>query len=484
MFGTSSQRDRMAALLTYALLVVLAVRLLTLGAYPLTDSTEARYAEIARVMLVTGDWITPQLEPGSPFWAKPPLYAWLTAASFAVFGVNDFAARLPHFVLCLGVLLVMARLRPATADRMAPRLAQLVLASSFMFFVASGAVMTDMALLLGVTMAMVGFWRRQCLGGHRWQILFFVGLAVGLLAKGPLVLVLTALPLLLWLVIYGRWQALKGFGWYAGTFLVLAIAGPWYLAAELKTPGFVDYFLVGEHLLRFIQPGWDGDLYGNAHDRARGTIWLYWLVAALPWTPVFGYLLWRQWRERQLQNTFVKSPESAWHGYLLCWTLAPMVFFSFAGNILPPYVLPGMPAFAWLVTQLLVQVPATTPGRRIPGLITAAAIAPITLVILIGFYASDRLAIRSEKPLVGLFNELASHESMLLHYFGQRPMSAAFYSRGTVKSLDDWSQITFTQDEAWVAARHHEVIPIENCLETGSNLRYRLLRCRSSSASK
>ena len=77
------------------------VRLATLGAYPLMDSTESRYAEIARKMLETGNWLTPQFDYGVPFWGKPPLSTWLSAAAMAVLGVGEFAARLPSFLLAL-----------------------------------------------------------------------------------------------------------------------------------------------------------------------------------------------------------------------------------------------------------------------------------------------------------------------------------------------------------------------------------------------
>ena len=79
--------------LVLALIVAAFIRLATLGAYPLTDNTEARYAEIAREMLISGNWITPQLD-GIKFWAKPPLSFWITAGTMSLFGVNEFAARL------------------------------------------------------------------------------------------------------------------------------------------------------------------------------------------------------------------------------------------------------------------------------------------------------------------------------------------------------------------------------------------------------
>src|SRR3546814_5782336 len=65
---------------------------------------------------------------------------------------------------------------------------------------------------------------------------------------------------------------------------MLAISLPWYVIAELKTPGFLKYFLVGEHFLRFVDAGWAGDRYGTAHARAWGAIWLDWIAASAPWS--------------------------------------------------------------------------------------------------------------------------------------------------------------------------------------------------------
>ena len=88
---------------TYVLCALLILRLLTMWVIPLTDTTEARYAEIARKMLETGNWVTPQHDYGVPFWAKPPLSTWLSAASMGLFGVNELAARLPSLLMSLVV---------------------------------------------------------------------------------------------------------------------------------------------------------------------------------------------------------------------------------------------------------------------------------------------------------------------------------------------------------------------------------------------
>ena len=84
-------RERRALLVLVT--AVVGVRLLTLAAYPLMDPTEARYGEIARKMLETGNWVMPQFDYGVPFWGKPPLSTWLSATSMAMLGSNEFAAR-------------------------------------------------------------------------------------------------------------------------------------------------------------------------------------------------------------------------------------------------------------------------------------------------------------------------------------------------------------------------------------------------------
>lgn len=88
----------------------LLIRLLSLGAYPLMDTTEARYGEMARLMIETQNWVTPQFDYGVPFWGKPPLFTWMSAGGIEAFGVNEFAVRLPHWLAGVVVMLLMATL--------------------------------------------------------------------------------------------------------------------------------------------------------------------------------------------------------------------------------------------------------------------------------------------------------------------------------------------------------------------------------------
>ena len=271
--------------ITVLLLVVL-TRLLLLPWYPLMDTTEARYGEMARLMVETGNWVTPLFDYHVPFWGKPPLHTWLSAGSILAFGVNEFAVRFPHWLAAMLTLVVVAAF--AKRLRLPVISILIILASTVVFTISAGAVMTDMALTLGLTLAMGGFY--LCWQGDKvWGYLAFIGLAIGLLAKGPVALVLFSIGVGLWLLWqYGpirMWRELwQRTPLLTGTLLMLAIALPWYVIAEQATPGFLNYFLVGEHWSRFVDSGWKGDLYGSAHDEVRGTIWFYFVVAAMPWS--------------------------------------------------------------------------------------------------------------------------------------------------------------------------------------------------------
>lgn len=142
----------------WGLFLLLAVRVAAMIWVPLTDPTEARYAEIARKMVETGNWITPQFDYGVPFWAKPPLHTWLSAMGIAAFGVTPFAVRLGILLSALATLAILWFWARTVTDRVTAGVAVLVAASSALFFVALGFVQTDMALTLGVTACMAGFY--------------------------------------------------------------------------------------------------------------------------------------------------------------------------------------------------------------------------------------------------------------------------------------------------------------------------------------
>lgn len=412
-------------------LALLGLRLLGMAWVPLADTSEPRYAEIARLMAVSGDWITPWFEPGQPFWGKPPLAFWAQALSMKIFGISEWAGRLPSCLAMLVTLVAIHALARAYAGRRAANWAVLIYVTSLLPYIAAGAVLTDPFLVLGTTLCMAG----MVLPQRHWRVLAWLGLAIGLLAKGPLAVVLVGGPALLcWLAWRGRaWPAMPGLGWLPGVLMVLMLALPWYILAEWKTPGFLDYFLVGEHLRRYLDPGWAGDMYGTAHLQPYGSIWLQWLLATFPWGAAGLALLLHACASqagRQHLRQRLRHPRT---GYLLAWAVFTPAFFTLSGNVLWTYVLPALPAFAILMGRAM----ALVSRRWRPGLARLArnlALAAALLVPVVGLAAGMVLAghpqlLKTEKELVRYVQDNALPGTPLL-YVDSRPFSARYYSRG------------------------------------------------------
>ena len=447
------------------LLFALIVRVVTLGAYPLMDNTESRYGEIARKMVETGDWLMPQFKYGVPFWSKPPLSIWMTAMSYVALGVSEFAARLPSLLACLPVAwmtyaLAAARAAPraepprvtsaadaqsdvhgACAPQAAGRegieaglRATVVLITTPLFFVSAGAVMTDPALFLGTTLSMFGFWRaitQTGMAARMWGYAFFLGLAIGLLAKGPVAAVLTLVPIGAWTLWKGDirdvWRRLP---WISGLLLTVALSVPWYLLAEQRTPGFLEYFLVGEHWKRYVESGWKGDMFGTAHSRPRGTIWLFAIASTLPWSAL-GIALLVQGR-RTGRRGASSADDDGWRAYLYLWMLTPAIFFTFAGNILFTYVLPGLPAFALLVGEAWSC--AREKGARGTALKYAGILIPAAIALGVVFVLPPIALTNSHQALVSRYLALKKDDARLI-YLNEAPQSAEFYARGKLTTL-------------------------------------------------
>lgn len=446
--------------------LVLIVRLATLGAYPLTDTTEARYAEMARKMLESGNWLTPMFDVGVPFWGKPPLSFWLSTLPMAIGGVSEFTARLGPMVAGLsvmGLLWAWPQSGPAvTAKTIANnRLAicgGIVFLSTPLGFIASGAVMTDMAMALGTTLSMVAFWRAWTMPSERiWGWLFFVGQAIGLMAKGPVAVVLTGVALTLFGLTGLRrdglartfshaWDCIP---WLGGVVLTVMLVLPWYALAEQATPGFLEYFLVGEHWHRFTQSGWKGDLYGVAHAQPKGRIWLFAILCTLPWA-----LLALLWKLRKPSG--IASLSLTERDYLLAWLLCSPLFFTMSGNILPAYVLPGLPAFALLVAGLWQDLPNARARHGVTWV--AALLAPLAFAGLVFL-----------KPaLFADFSEQASLRIVAgqVAYLFERPASAVFYGQGRTTLIKELSEI----QQSIQSKKTHIAVPVRKLGELQPSL--------------
>ena len=410
-----------------------AARLLAMVYIPLNDSTEARYAEIARIMLETSNWITPMHTYNVPFWAKPPLSMWMSALSMKVFGVSGFAARIPSLFFSAGVLLMVWHLAKRRSGTLFAMTATLILAGMLYFYLDAGAVMTDPAMLFSITLIIFGFWQVVMEGKRAWGYVMFLGMGLGLLAKGPVALILAGMPIGLWVILDKRWREIwQGLPWISGLMLTALIAGPWYYLAEKATPGFLYYFIVGEHISRFLKPGWTGNLYGMSHVAPYGMIGVYALIGTLPWCLPGGWYL---VRHRKALWSFAKNKASSnnqqsWLRFLWLCTLTPLVFFTLARNIIYPYVFPSLPAFALLCAEGIKALGMKERDLRYVFLFSGSS-AFVFIIATALFVYYPQLVAKSQDRVVAICKDHAmGPESRLIYWTPETNYSAQFYSAG------------------------------------------------------
>jgi 4-amino-4-deoxy-L-arabinose transferase-like glycosyltransferase len=316
-----------------------------LGAFGLVGADEPRYAQVAREMLDRSDWVTPTLQ-GKPWLEKPVLYYWQAMLAFRAFGVTDQAARLPAAfdaaMLIAAIYFFLRRFRPGSELDGA-----LVTASCAAVVGFARAAATDMPLATTFAMALLGWYAWYESRTRVYLAAFYIFLALGTLAKGPVAPALAAVIIFLFVAIKRDWRAIPLTLWIPGIVLYLAVILPWYIAVQLRNPEFFRVFILEHNLARFSQ-----DLYHH-----RQPFWFYlpvFLVAMMPWTIVLIFaiverarLIWSEGKEA------FSSPEDSWPLFLFIWMLVPVLFFSASQSKLPGYILPAVPAGALLVAEYL-----------------------------------------------------------------------------------------------------------------------------------
>lgn len=411
----------------FALLVIglLLFRIVLNYSIPLMDKTEARYAEISRIMEETNDFITPQIDYNVPFWAKPPLSTWLSALSIKVFGENEFAVRFPYLLLNILVLLLIGRYaKEKKLDFFLPAFIVLTIPE---FLIHTGVVSTDTALAFCVTLVMISFWETvKTTNNHLWKYLFFIGLGLGMLAKGPIIFILTIPPIFVWTIFFKEFKAVwKNFKWFFGIILFTIIAVPWYYLAEQKTPGFIDYFIVGEHFKRFFDSSWQGDKYGFPKSQPMGMIWLFLIAFAIPWILLVIQKVW------QKKLTILKDK---WVLFLLLWLLWTPGFFTISKSLIHPYIMPVMVPIALLITYWWDEF------KNIKRIIYISLVFPtIALLFFIGmqFMPKSEFYINSDKYLI----ENNSVENIPMYYWQTKSYSSQFYSKGKIEVIENEQEL-------------------------------------------
>ena len=417
-----------AFVLYISVILIALFRLLLTATIPLLDKTEARYAEIARLMQETNQWVVPQIDYGIPFWAKPPLSTWLSASSFVIFGVNEFAARFPSFLLSILLLVIAGKM--AKKSGVSFYLPGFILLTMPEFLIHTGVVSTDTALEFCVAIMMISFWKTmKSKTKTYWNYLFFVALGLGFLAKGPLIMVLTFPPLFLWCCLdLRRFRELfSKFSILIGILITAIIGLPWYYFAEQQSPGFLDYFIVGEHFKRFVEPGWKGDLYGSGHSQPKGMIWLFMIAFGLPWVQVVFYKLWKT------RKTILKND---WVSFLVLWLFWTPLFFTLSRNILHTYTLPVMMPIMFLMVHWWEDF------TRKKVLIRIALIFPVIVFIAYAVLATGIFdnKMNTDKYILEKLMEKSENKAIPLYYWKEKNYSGQFYSNGKAQVIKKESQ--------------------------------------------
>jgi 4-amino-4-deoxy-L-arabinose transferase-like glycosyltransferase len=324
------------------LLAVWAVLMLpNLGAASLWDIDEGNNAEAAREMLESDNWTIPTFNFALRV-DKPALLYWLQIACYKVFGINEFAARLPSALAALVALLASYELGRRMFNRTVGLLAGLVLAAAPAFCAAAHFANPDALLNAFTALAFLCFWHGYERGRRGWFVPGGVCTGMAVLAKGPVGLVLplgVVLLFLLWSRQLGRlWD--RRLSWGVAAFLL--VVAPWYTWVGIDTKGeFLKGFLLTHNFSRFRAP-----MEGH-----QGPIVYY--LGVLP----LGLLPWSAFLPPALGYAFKKFPAeqdgAAPRRLLACWIGLYFLFFSLSGTKLPNYILPLYPAVAILLARYL-----------------------------------------------------------------------------------------------------------------------------------
>lgn len=344
--------------------------------FGLIGADEPRYAQVAREMLQRGDWITPTLG-GKPWLEKPPLYYWQAMLVYSVIGVSDAGARIPSGIdavlLVVSLYFFFRRFRRGTEVD-----AALITASCAGIIGYSRAASMDMGLASTFSIGMLAWWAWRESGKRIYLSAFYVLMALGMLAKGPVAPFLAGAVIVSFAAAVGDWRVLAKTLWVPAILMFCVVALPWYIAVQMRNPRFFREFILEHNVARFST-----NLYHHPQP-----FWYYIpviLLALVPWI-VFviaaaGHSIRAWWAERRGGL----DAELQFRIFLCCWLVLPVVFFSISQSKLTGYILPVVPAGAILLADYLrqqfeQQTPVSKWVAILHALVTCVPIVPSVLI--------------------------------------------------------------------------------------------------------
>jgi 4-amino-4-deoxy-L-arabinose transferase-like glycosyltransferase len=329
------------------ILILALVWLGCLGFRHLIPSDEGRYAEIAREMLVSGNWLTPRYNDYLYF-EKPPLQMWATAFIFKIFGLGEWQARswsgLTSFANIVFVGYTSYRLWGVRAGT----ISALVLASCPLWVIGGHFNSLDMGMAFFMSSALCSLIlalhsQIKSTSEQLWMILCWLMMALAVLSKGLIGIVLPGGVLIIYSLFSSDWKSWKRMYWIKGLSLFFLITSPWFVMISLEHPSFFDFFFIHEHFERF-----------TTNEHQRGAPWYFFIpliiVGIIPWIFHLPHAI-----QVGLAN---RNNSSGFKPLFLClsWVVSITVFFSMSHSKLPGYIFPVIPALAILIGYALLQL--------------------------------------------------------------------------------------------------------------------------------
>lgn len=362
-FSGTAPSENLSALrnLVLAVLVAAVVYLCffsRLDALGLVGPDEPRYASVAREMVRSGDWVTPRLA-GEPWLEKPPLYYWGAAAAFSLFGVSEFAARLPSALAALAATLALGWTAGRLYGPQAGWATLLLFPSTIGALGFARGASTDMVFSASLAVALAAAVEvvLRVREGERpkrwWEALLGIALGLAVLAKGPAGVLLAGGSVLAWAAVSGRWRdALRPLHprvvfWFA------VVALPWYVVCGLVNPEFVRVFLLGHNLERYLTP-----VFQHVQP-----FWFFGpvvLAGLAPWTALLAGVA----KDAISRGGLLRQSPGL---FVACCAVFPVAFFSLSQSKLPGYVLPALGPLVLLMARSLTRpAEAGRPAARWP----------------------------------------------------------------------------------------------------------------------
>ncbi|KVQ67841.1 glycosyltransferase family 39 protein [Burkholderia territorii] len=344
-----------------------------LGLRHLIPSDEGRYAEMAREMFVTGDWITPRYN-GYKYFEKPPLQTWLNALTFAWFGIGEWQARLYTGLASFAGVLLVGFTGARLFNPLSGLLAAVVLACSPYWNLMGHFNALDMGLAFWMALSLCSLLLAQRPGlqpgaTRGWMWACWAAMAFAVLSKGLVGVILPGAVLVLYTLIARDWALWKRLYLVSGLVIFFAIVTPWFVLVQQRNPEFFNFFFIVQQFRRYLTP----------EQNRPGPLYYFvpvLLVGFLPWLSVVWQSIRHALRMPRQPNGF--SPMLV----LLIWSAFIFLFFSASHSKLISYVLPVAPALALIIGAYLPLMSAERFRRHLLGYLVFFVVAAFGIIFL------------------------------------------------------------------------------------------------------